>query len=591
MTLGRFSVWRHLVVLLVIAACAALAALGIIGGRGERFDSKQVTVQPVGRDGVRIREVVDQDFGSRRKHGYERTIPNDFGEPTDITASSPDASADVHVIDEGSETVIRLGDPDTTVRGQHRYVLSYTLPDARLSSGELALDIIGTDESLETGRFEVVVIGMELTGTTCNVGDEGESGGCELERDGDVYRTVISPLEPGDGITIGGSITTLTESAAPQVPDLPERRTDHSGTVAMVMIPLGLASAGAVFTWARRRGRNVVFSGGAADAAYGELPDPSVGDTALGAGTTLVADDQMDELATIEFVPPKGIAPWEGSVLLSERISNDTVSAWFSGLVSREAITLEKDDDDLVLIPGPRRGELDPDEATHVDAIFRGRDRVELGKYDKKFATAWTNVRKELAGSIGKSGWWRHLPPGAATQIRSVRSMGIVIAVLVLFVFGIGSFITALLGVFNGIALAVVFGIVVPAVVAYFMYRTLLRVRSATGSALTLRAESFRRFLEASEGNHVDWAWKHGLLREYSAWAVALGAADAWNKALGRSSVPPAEAAAMTHPLLVYSMASSISSSHTAPSSSGSGGGFSGGSVGGGGGGGSSGSW
>jgi uncharacterized membrane protein len=161
-------------------------------------------------------------------------------------------------------------------------------------------------------------------------------------------------------------------------------------------------------------------------------------------------------------------------------------------------------------------------------------------------------------------------------------------------VFGVGSVITALLGLFDNFALAIAFGIVVPSVVAYFVYRTLLRVRSGTGSALALRAESFRRFLEASEGQHVDWAWKQGLLREYSAWAVALGAAGAWSKALNKSHVPPDEAVALTHPMLIYSMGSSITSSHTAPSSSGSGfsgGSFSGGSVGGGGGGGSSGSW
>jgi len=170
------------------------------------------------------------------------------------------------------------------------------------------------------------------------------------------------------------------------------------------------------------------------------------------------------------------------------------------------------------------------------------------------------------------------------------------VAIVALVVFGAGSFITALLGLFDNTALAVAFGAVVPAIFAYFLYRQLLRVRSATGSALALRSESFRRFLEASEGQHVDWAWKQGLLREYSAWAVALGAAGAWSKALNRSHVPPAEAASLSHPMLIYSMGSSISSSHTAPSSSGSGSGssggsFSGGSVGGGGGGGSSGSW
>ena len=154
-------------------------------------------MQPAGEDGLRIREVVDQDFGDADRHGYRRIIPNDFGAPTEVTASSPDAPADVFIDDRGYETEIRVGDPDQTVSGQHRYVLTYTLPDARLSTGELALDIIGTDETLETERFEIVVTGLELDDPLCNVGGSGAAGGCELERDGDVYRAVISPLEPG----------------------------------------------------------------------------------------------------------------------------------------------------------------------------------------------------------------------------------------------------------------------------------------------------------------------------------------------------------------------------------------------------------
>jgi hypothetical protein len=103
-----------------------------------------------------------------------------------------------------------------------------------------------------------------------------------------------------------------------------------------------------------------------------------------------------------------------------------------------------------------------------------------------------------------------------------------------------------------------------------------------------LRSESFRRFLAASEGKHVEWAWQQGLVREYSAWAVALGAAEAWSKAVKASNIPDPQVS-LSGPLLLYSAGSAFSSSRTAPSSSGGGGG--GGGVGGGGGGGSSGSW
>ena len=176
--LGKLGAWRHVVVAGSIAGVAVLAATGLIG-RGslpERFESKVVTVTPSGDDGVRIREVVDQDFGTTGRHGYERIIPTDFGNPTDIEASSPDANADINVAAVETGDRIRLGDPDTTYTGQHRYVLGYTLPDAQISTGQLALDIIGDPrkpEELETGRFEVVVAGLSLDNPTCNVGKLG----------------------------------------------------------------------------------------------------------------------------------------------------------------------------------------------------------------------------------------------------------------------------------------------------------------------------------------------------------------------------------------------------------------------------------
>jgi uncharacterized membrane protein YgcG len=142
--------------------------------------------------------------------------------------------------------------------------------------------------------------------------------------------------------------------------------------------------------------------------------------------------------------------------------------------------------------------------------------------------------------------------------------------------------------------LALVASFILPGLAGLTAYSGLLPSRSAVGSALALRSESFRRFLEASEGSHVDWAWQRGLLREYSAWAVALGAADAWGRAVAASAVSPPEVRMNTMPLFMSTQSSAWQQSFTAPhqsSSSGGGGGFSSGFSGGGGGGGSSGSW
>ena len=90
---------------------------------------------------------IDWDFGDNRRHGIVPRIPNDFGAPTDIEASSPDAPADLHVDDQGYQTIIKIGDPDTTITGQHRYTLSYTLPEAQLSTRRSSnIDILAGDE-------------------------------------------------------------------------------------------------------------------------------------------------------------------------------------------------------------------------------------------------------------------------------------------------------------------------------------------------------------------------------------------------------------------------------------------------------------
>jgi uncharacterized membrane protein YgcG len=599
--LERVSLGHHLAVGGVVAGCAVLALFGVIGepNRDERFDARHVTVSPVGGDALRIREVIDQDFGSAQRRGLEAYVPVDFGVPTDVIVSSPDAPADVATDRIFSDLRIRVGDPDVTVNGQNRYVLEYTLPHARLSSGELALDIVDTEETADTERFEVVVTGLVLDTPLCSTGRAGASGGCELVRDGDVYRAVVEPLRAGNGITIGGTIVEITDPAAVGVPPIPERREPtNRWPLTLGIIPIGLAVAALMYRNSARRGRNEVFAGGAADAAFGTLPPPGavgIGTTANAAdseaATVMVTDRRLGELATIEFAPPQGLEPWEGAVLISEKVDDDSVSAWFSGLAGREAITFEEVDKKLTIGWGPRRADLDVATEQLLASVLTGAAPVTLGSYNKKFAKLWNDVQRHQDERIRHSGWWKHQPPQSGASWGPGTWAIVVIALAI--AFGFGSALLALLGAFSSVPTGLLFTALVVAVASYVAYQSLLPARSAPGSALALRTESFRRFLDKSEGQHVQWAWERNVLREYTAWAVALGAAEAWSRALAASNVPP-QASSMTSPLLLHSMRSSLSSATTAPSSSGSGssgGGFSGGSVGGGGGGGSRGSW
>jgi len=248
-------------------------------------------------------------------------------------------------------------------------------------------------------------------------------------------------------------------------------------------------------------------------------------------------------------------------------------------------------DGDVVLTRGADGSRITAVDQAHLQRLFATSEQVELGKYDPAFTATWQGIKREQQSFIHAAGWWSRGGPGGVPTAPSIivalsAVIGIGIAALGVVVFSSSS------AIWRAIAspqLAIMAGFVVPLVVAAFAYRRMFASRTATGSALALRSESFRRFLDASEGTHVEWAWEHGLLREYSAWAVALDAADAWTRAIESSNIPDRQVA-LGGPLLAYSAGSAFRSTHTAPSSSGSGGGGGGG-VGGGGGGGSSGSW
>lgn len=570
---------RHVLVGASVAAAPALVGLGVLGGgvHPERFEAKQVVVMPAG-DGVRIREVVDHDFGYENRHGYERIIPNDFGAAADVVASSPDAPDDLSVVDEGFQTRIRIGDPNVTITGQHRYVLEYTLPAAQLSTGRLALDIIGTDEVLETGLFEVVLSGFELSDPTCNVGAFGTSGGCTLANVDGMYGTVIQPLRPGEGITVGGAIVATTTPTPVPEPALPDRRDEDRLPLAAGSAALGAAAAIGGFRYARRLGRNEVGGSTTADAAFANDDGP----------TRLVSDTQLQGMATTEFEAPRGLRPWHGALLLGERVDNATVSAWFSDQIAQEVIALGGEGNRTVT-KGAKFAQAPQVVRERVQRMFAGGDELTLGSYVPELGLAWREVDAEQRAFARESGWWKKFPPGSVPSFPAAYTIGFVV-VLAAVAFGVWR------GFLHAWPVAIGVSLLIPTLAARSAYHRLLPVRSAKGSAVALRAESFRRFLQASEGSHVEWAWKHGLLRDYSAWAVALGAAEAWGRAVAASAVPPPEVAAGTMPIWVYTNSAVWNSTLAKPQPTGSGGGggfggFSGGSVGGGGGGGSSGSW
>ncbi|MGQ0432780.1 MAG: DUF2207 family protein [Microthrixaceae bacterium] len=582
------TTWRRrLDVALLGLGAAALGGGAVLGGVAA--DGERVTGMWVGAalsdDGAAgVLEVVDYDFGlASDKHGIFRTIP---GLTTDSPVSVASASAPDGLAAKTPELIagepgirLKIGDPSITISGRHRYKIGYELP--RLAAGgALSWDAVGTDWVVPVAQTEVhVAAPWQFDALQCSSGATGTTGGCELTQPepGHLVAT-IGRLDPGEGITIA-AVRADSLAAAPVLPAPPLSAPPDPGAglakPAGVAMLVGAGASALGSRWVRRRGRERVSTGGVADAAWAGGGGPT--------SEVLLDQRELTAMATTEFAPPEGITAAQGGVILAEAVQSEHRVAWLIGAAIDGAIDLVEEDGKAVRLV--RRPGGPSDTTAILDTAFAGRTELELSAYDPAFAAGWSQVGASLEAWQRDSGLW---DPAGDRRRLLVRLSGAALAVV------------GAAGVIAGSATASRFGsqwlpviAVAAALAGVGIAATVrgweLRVRTPAGSGLWLRIESFRRFLAASEAVHAEEAAKRGVLREYTAWAVAVGEVDRWARSVAAAGSAIPRDAGLGYVYMAPLLLASTSSASTAPSSSGSGGG--GGSVGGGGGGGGGGSW
>jgi uncharacterized membrane protein YgcG len=605
--------WRHAVLGLLALVLGALAFAGCLGPAvgDERISAYDVAAVVRADDTVLVREVIDYDFGGESRHGIFRDIPSDLGRPTEVRVTSETAPDEVSTLPLGGGVRLQIGDPDETIGGRHRYVVTYVLPEGVQDGDRFALDAIGDAWPVASDDVTVTVLGAELADARCFTGGYGSTDRCPIEEVDDAYVTEIDHLDAHEAVTVEGDVVEVRDATLPPVPPFEDRDEGARMVWGLVVTGLALVAAAAVFVACRQLGRNEVAGGGATQAAFFE-GDPAAASFGPDApepagpppGVELVADTAMAGLAGLDFAPPRGVEPWQAAVVLRERIDDTTVGAWFASLAGHDVLEIGRTGDEVVLRPGPRAPQADATVAPILNRALGGRDEVRLGEYDPRFSTAWSQAGEAIEGWTLAAGVFRRRPPtfgrnGLRAGGTALPPIACLVPAVVVLLAGAGGVLVA--GMRTAVG-GVLVALAVPALAALVAYRPLTRSLSARGSAIALRSESFRRFLHDSEAQHVEWAWQNSLLREYSAWAVALGEATAWNAALSASSVPPVEVDHSRGVLMPYLYLPSFTSASTAPPPASSGGGFSGGGFsgggfsgggfsGGGGGGGGGGSW
>ncbi|MEM9203276.1 MAG: DUF2207 domain-containing protein [Actinomycetota bacterium] len=577
----RLAVLGLVVMSIIIAGATALVAAA---ADTERIDGYWTSAR-LTDDGLVVTEVIDYDFGVNSRRGILRNVPDVVA--GSVSVSSPTAPDQFTVLDGFVETTIRIGDPNTTITGRHRYRIDYTLErDSVVQADLLSWNAIGLDWTVPLSNIEAwLVVPGSITSPTCRQGTVWEPASCELREQADgTYRATIEDISPGEGATLSGSAPAPGAAAAGPTPPSGPATDPGSGVSRPALIALAATIiAGLIATVVTRRaGRERVWTGGAADAAFGEAID--------GLDSRRLDEKQLAALATIEFEPPRDTSAVEGGLLLHERVQDEHLAAWLLESAIRGEITLDSEtDDDPVL--GWGSAPAHPSVHQILDSMFDGRREISLGEYDEDFAEGWGQLRAELKDWLHGSAHWDESGRKRQTRWRGLSVLGVLLGGL------IGGIATAIAATQGGGALigVAIGGVIVGIALGTLLSSYELLVRTEAGSAMWLRIESFRRFLENSEARHVDDAAERGVLRHYTAWAVALGESKAWASAVEADAAGnPELRSTMGRDLAFVYVGSSIASASnaaaTAPSSSSSGGSFSGG-VGGGGGGGGGGSW
>jgi uncharacterized membrane protein YgcG len=536
---------------LVLGTALVPGSAGAQGSAPEstpRFDVA-IVVEPSGT--LEITETIVQDFGSVPRHGIFRYIPDRYRymerydrvyriDLVSVT-TSPGTPDDVETSHEYDNFVIRIGDPDVEITGQHTYTIVYRVEGAMNgfdTHDELYWNAIGTEWEQPIGRMRVRVEGpAAVTRVACYQGPFGSTLGCTRAqvRDG---AGVFAQEDLGAFTAMSVVVAFPPDSVASTAPILDERWSldrafSRSGTAVggSVALLAAVIAAFSVLVW--RRGRDVRFVGSPVDQVMG-VPDGVVRAGSLPAPPEARAEAPTQAVplfegseGPVEFAPPEGLRPGQVGTLVDEEANTLDVTATIIDLAVRKHLVIEelpktwllgKADWQLTRLPGDE-SDLLSYERLLLDGLFEDGQEVQLSDLRKRFAERLQKVKDELYQDALRRKWFLRRPD-------KVRQAWVAIGIGAL-VLGIG--ITVLLAWFTHLGLLGI-PLVIGGVLLLIGAKRMPR-RTAKGTAMTRRVAGFRRVIETAEEHTARWAEQEHVFTRYLPYAVVFGVTEKWAKA------------------------------------------------------------
>ena len=597
-------------VALALAALISTAPVQPVAGEEQiRSYVVDLTVAPNGA--LHVHEQIVYDFGLTPHHGIFRVVPETvrYDDTYDrkypisgITVAATGASADTSVGHDSGQVRIRIGDPDSTVTGQHTYTIDYDVGGAvdrfaqPFDHAELNWNATGDQWEVPIDQVVVRVTGPGApTQTTCFSGPYGSTLPCHSHTvDGATATFRQRDLGPEQGVTVVLAYEpSVVQSNGPILHERPTLRRAFAAT------PLSLSLTGGLLLvvllgiarvyWARGRDRRYV----------GQVPGLA---PAPGQPVTEEPVPLFEGVSTVlEFQPPDGIRPGQCGTLLDENADTLDVTATIIDLAARGHLRIEElphehiwqhRDWRLTRLSPPAGESMQDYETRLLDGIFGTATTVQLSDLRNRFYLDLAVVRGQLYDSAVAVGWFRRRPDEVRAQWKGI-AIGVIAA---------GAVLTYLL--YRWTHLALVGLPVVLGGVTLLAMRGMMPARTASGAAMLSRVRGFRRYIETAEADQLRADERAEQFTRYLGYAIVFGLADKWaavfeqlaaadksiGGAVGWYAGPPGwNIAYLTGSMSQFTTAAGGTFA-SQPSGTGSSG-FSGGFSGGGGGGGGGGSW
>lgn len=354
------KVFLSFIVLLI--AVIGIFSCAVAQTEGERIERFEAVIQVNSDRSVTVTETVTYTTGGSEKHGIYRDIRqySSEGKKMEIgVISVVDEAGRSYQWQEEDNTAdvrIRIGDPNTTFRGEKTYILTYTATHAVASLKDI--DEIYWNATGNAWQYSIDVASATIVlpahapvlAQACYVGVQGSTAPCKI--DNGIFRTV-TPLQPTEGLTVAVGFS----KGVVDTPGMQDNVKDFLRTYAIIVFPL-IAFVVMFFVW------------------LGKGKDPK--------GRGIVVP---------EYEIPEAITPLEAAVILRQHIAHADISAELIYLARRGFLVISRTEQkaflgtnmQYTLVQQRGSGTLSSFDEKLLQAVFGNREQITLAELNGTF--------------------------------------------------------------------------------------------------------------------------------------------------------------------------------------------------------------